>query len=1038
MGQLNNQNAGVSISAVGTEATPFVTSLPNSPAVVVGTSRKGPAFVPMSFSDSKTFLKRFGNSYISGLKTTPVDKFTNYAPLAVLEWLTNSSAVTFIRVLGVGDGKRRIQDGLNIGDVTNAGFTVGEQQPDHTFLSGSLGPNTFANVGGVLGRTYFLGCFMSESVGSNIFSSAGLQGTGSVNGIGINTSVPIIRGVLMTPSGVILRLSSSGGGINSSAPSSNLIANEGATNGTTLGSVQLFDNNKQLQQFVMLLNGHKGSNEYPNIITASFDMQSSNYITKVFNLTASLMQQAGHYLKAHWDVYPLTANLTGAGVVLNGAESPTTFERSYSTERSVFIITSSLFRDVGSATVPNYEAFRDRFSNASTPWIISQKIHGKPINLFKLHALDSGENVSNLYKIIINNITPPISKESYGTFDLIIRLIDDFEETTDPLEKFINLNLDPSSNSYISKIIGDKHYYFDFDRPADNQKLVVDGGYSNLSRYIRVETSKDVHDRAIQKAIIPVGFRGISHLITSGSSPLAALNNIDKDALLPGKTTILRNTITPPVPMANNISIIDGDQKSPSLTRRWGIKLDHITDLEKQNQFVVFNRSIDSFLSYFPNNSVNNINFSVSDNSGIADTPALGIIDCDRFCNNLFSLENIKVITGSNNTIPYDNWPLAGYIRNGIITKNEDEKSRSVEVNDFNNNANKSFLSFQLMMQGGFDGVNIFEKIEYNLSNAAATADMHDINRGRSSAATVSSYLSVLKIVNDVSALDMQLLAIPGIRTPIITNQAIDVVENRFDALYIMDIEQVNNEDDPIDVSIIQQYDVSTLSSTQKTVDKFLQRSINSSFVATYYPDVILNAPGENPIPVPPSVVVLGAIALNDSLGHPWFAPAGLTRGALKSTIETTVKLLDSDRNLLYSNKINPIWAPANVGGEKSGTVIWGQKTLANINSSISRINIRRLLLEIRRKARDIAMGLLFESGKESVIIRFTSLMSNELVRIQSLFGLQNYKIDIDASSTSVVDIENNTIRGKIHVQPVKTQEFVSLDFTVSNKNSEI
>jgi hypothetical protein len=1056
MVQLKNKSAGLSASDAGTVTNPIVTSLSSAPAVVIGTSQKGPAFVPMTFTNVKDFTNRFGDPYVTGSTTIPQDRFTNYAPFAVQEWLKNSSAVTFVRVLGVGDGKRRVESGLNTGDVVNAGFTVGEKQPDHESLSGSLGPNPYANLNGIPGRTYFLGCFMSESLDSTVFSSAGLQGTGSVNGI-VSSAVPIIRGILMAPSGVVLKLSSSGGGFDSEKPSSTLIANDFSSKGTTLGSVNLFDveTGQRLQQFVMLLNGHKGSTEYPSVITASFDMQSPNYITKVFNLTASLMQHAGHYLTAHWDIHPSVANLTGAGVVLNGAGSPTTSARSYSTERSAFIITSSLSRDTGSSTVPNYEAFRDRFSNASTPWIISQKIQGKSINLFKLHALDAGTDVSNKYKIIVDNITPPELDETYkySTFNLTIRPIEDFVETTTSLETFVNLNLDPSSDNYISKIIGDKHYYFDFDRPENNQKLVIDGNYDNSSRYVRVEVSQDVHDKVISRDIIPVGFRGMAHLITSGSSPLARLNSADTSSLQMSKTDILMNTVTPPIPLADNIAVFTNNNNStPSNARRWGIKFDHVSNLQKQNQVPVFNRSIDGFLKYFPNNSVNNVNFSVSDNSGAPDTNQLGIIDCDRFCNNIFSLENIKVFTDSNNKIPTEKWALARYVRNGIISKNSVENSRPVERGDFNL-SNNSFLSFQLTLQGGFDGVNIFEKNEYNLSNAASTADMLDLNRGRSSGATAGAYLSALKMVEDVSALDMQLLAIPGIRTPAITDQAANVVENRFDALYIMDIEQVNQDDDLIDISIPQQYSNSLLPSTQKTVDRFTERTINNSFAAAYYPDVVLQVdinkytilsdqfpPKQttSATVVPPSVVVLGAISLNDSLGQTWFAPAGINRGALKSTIETTVKLKEPDLNLLYSGSINPLWAPKNVRGQSTGTVIWGQKTLASINSSLNRINVRRLLLEIRRKARDIAIGLLFESGKDVVISRFKSQMGSELTRIQSLFGLQNYKIDIDSSSTTKTDIENNTIRGRIYVQPPKTQEFVSLDFIVSNKNSEV
>lgn len=1043
MSQVRYKSAGVTVRNAGVSSVTTQENLQGSPALVIGTSQRGPAFVPFSFTSLKDFTDRFGDIYVSGSITTPKERFTSYGPFAVQEWLRNSNAVTFIRVLGAGDGKNRVSSGINAGDVTNAGFTVGEQQPDHINLFGSLGPNPYANLGGVPGRTYFLGCFMSESYGSTVFNAAGLQGTGSVNGIGINSAVPIVRGILMAPSGVVLRLSSSGGGLNSSAPLVNQIASDFSAKGTTLGSVQLFDSKSgaQLQQFVLLLNGHKGTVNYPNVITASFDMQSPNYITKVFNTTPSLIQEAGHYLAANWDIHPVTAVLTGVGVVANGAGAQSDSQRKYSTERSAFLLTSSLSRDTGSSTVPNYESFRDRFSSAVSPWIMSQKFHGKQIDLFRIHAIDAGSEVSNKYKFIIGNITPAeVTLDQdyrYGSFDLTIRRVDDFEELSPPIERYLNLSLDPSSETYISKVIGDRNEFFDFDRPENNQRIVVEGNYQNRSRYIRIEVSKDVEDKLVPPEALPLGFRGMAHIITSGSMPLASLGGSDASSLI--NSNFLQNSVVPPVPFSNNIIVFSDDStKLPSNVSRWGLKLDHIDDLTQQNKGFFLNDSINSFVKHFPNHSINNVNFSVSNNVGAQDTTQLGIIDVDRFCNNAFTLENIKVVTGSNNTISQKNWINAVYVRNGLINLNDVEKTRRIQVSDFTS-ANSPYLSFQFMLQGGFDGVNILEKNELNISNAAAVADMFDSQRGRLNGPTVSSYLSALKIVNEVSTVDMQILAIPGIREPAITDRATEVVESRIDSIYIMDIEQVDQNDNLFDISRPLAYATSSLPSIEKTVDRFITRSVNSSYVASYFPDVTVTVPYERyfveSVEVPPSVVVLGAMSLNDSLGQPWFAPAGITRGALTTTLSTTLKLKENDLDLLYSNKINPLWVPQNVEGGSSGVVIWGQKTLASQNSLMARINVRRLLIEIRRYARQIGTRLLFESNRAAVISRFNSQMSARLSTIRSLLGLNDYQINVDISTTSRADIEGGTIRGNIYVVPKDTKQFLNVDFIVSNKS---
>lgn len=1047
MVQVKYKSPGVSAKNIGAANIAPKVRLTSVPAMIVGTSQRGPAFVPMSFATYKDFTDKFGDPFISGSITTSPDRFTSYGPLAVQEWMNQSPAVTFMRVLGAGDGKQRIKSGINAGDVTNAGFTVGEKLPDHSSSSGLLSSNSYANSNGVPGRTYFLGCFMSESLDSTLFSSAGLQGTGSVNGI-TNSSIPIIRGILMAPSGVIMRLSSSGGGYDSSAPSTTLVASDSTAKGTTLGSVKLFDtsNGKRLQQFVLLLNGHVGSDEYPNVITASFDIQSPDYITKVFNLTASLIQEAGHYLAAHWDIHPVVATLTGTGVVTAGADVASDSQRIYSTERSAFLITSSLSRDVGSSTVPNYEAFRDRFSHASSPWIISQKFQGNPLNLFRLHALDAGAEVSNKYKFIINNITPATIEVDtdyrYGTFDLAIRSVNDFGEEAPPLENFVDLSLDPAAPRYISKIIGDMNEFFDFDRPEDNQKIVVEGNYDNLSRYVRVEVSSDVESKSIPPECLPLGFRGMPHIITSGSSPLAPLGGNDAAALV--NSNFLQNTTTQPVPFANNIVVYKDDTTPvPSNVRRWGVKLDHIDDLEKQNQKPTFNQSIDSIVKHFPKNSVNNVNFIVSDNQGSSDTVQLGIIDADRFCNNLFTLENIKVVTGSGGDIAQGDWKYASYVRNGVIETNDVEKTRRINIKDFLTGSSNSYLSFQFMLHGGFDGVNIFEVNEYNLSNAAATADMLDVNRGKFSGPTVSSYLTALKIVSEPSIVDMQILATPGIREPVITDRATEVAESRMDSLYIMDIEQVDQDLNLIELSNPTAYSTSLLPSIEKTIDRFSSRAVKSSYAATYFPDVTIRVNPEihkiESIQVPPSVAVLGAISLNDSIGYPWYAPAGTSRGALNSTLSATVKLKEHQLDKLHSNDINPLWVPQNVGGQSSGVVVWGQKTLGSSYSLLSRINVRRLLLEIRRQARDIATSLLFESNRGYVISTFNSRMSSVLSTITSQIGLEDYLIDVNISSTTQSDIDGGVVRGKIYVQPHETTEFVSIDFIVSNNlNSNV
>ena len=145
------------------------------PAGVIGTSQQGPAFVPITVGDITTFESVFGD----------VSK-EHFGTLAVKEWFRNQSACTYTRVLGVGDGKKRLgaadsDSETPAGGVKNAGFVVGSQLCS---AGGKVEKNKESpEPNGLLGRTYFLGCFMSESnpttsgrlEGQGIFSSAGIQ-----------------------------------------------------------------------------------------------------------------------------------------------------------------------------------------------------------------------------------------------------------------------------------------------------------------------------------------------------------------------------------------------------------------------------------------------------------------------------------------------------------------------------------------------------------------------------------------------------------------------------------------------------------------------------------------------------------------------------------------------------------------------------------------------------------------------------------------------------------------------------------------------
>ena len=99
---------------------------------------------------------------------------------------------------------------------------------------------------------------------------------------------------------------------------------------------------------------------------------------------------------------------------------------------------------------------------------------------------------------------------------------------------------------------------------------------------------------------------------------------------------------------------------------------------------------------------------------------------------------------------------------------------------------------------------------------------------------------------------------------------------------------------------------------------------------------------------------------------------------------------------------------------------------------------MRRLLIELRRRVRRISNTFIFEPNRAETLTRFSAAVNPILQQIQAQRGVSRFKVQIDATTTTQADVENNTIRGKIYVQPTRSLEFVSLDFVVTNSGAAI
>jgi hypothetical protein len=201
----------------------------------------------------------------------------------------------------------------------------------------------------------------------------------------------------------------------------------------------------------------------------------------------------------------------------------------------------------------------------------------------------------------------------------------------------------------------------------------------------------------------------------------------------------------------------------------------------------------------------------------------------------------------------------------------------------------------------------------------------------------------------------------------------------------------------------------------------------NSSYGATYWPwcQVFSSAMGKL-VWVPASVLMGGVFAFTDEVSAPWFAPAGITRGGIPNVVKVERKLSLNDRNVLYTDNVNPL---ATFPGE--GVVVFGQKTLQQKASALDRVNVRRLLISLKNYIGAVGRSLVFEQNTAVTRNRFLNQVNPYLDNVVQKQGLYAYKVVMDESNNTPDVVDRNQLIGQIYIQPTKTAEFVILDFTI-------
>jgi hypothetical protein len=201
----------------------------------------------------------------------------------------------------------------------------------------------------------------------------------------------------------------------------------------------------------------------------------------------------------------------------------------------------------------------------------------------------------------------------------------------------------------------------------------------------------------------------------------------------------------------------------------------------------------------------------------------------------------------------------------------------------------------------------------------------------------------------------------------------------------------------------------------------------DTSYAATYWPWVKTIDPNTGTqVWVPASTMIPGIYAFNDNVAAPWFAPAGINRGVLTTTVQAERVLTQGNRDTLYQVNINPIATFPN-----TGVVVYGQKTLQKKKSSLDRVNVRRLLIELKNYISQVANTFVFEQNDAITRNNFVSVINPYLASVQQQQGLTSFKVIMDESNNPPSVVDNNQLIGQIYLQPTKTAEFIVLDFNI-------
>ncbi len=1012
--------------------------------VVIGRTLKGPGMTPVRVNSFSEFVDTFGAS-VPGTETGDLwrrdggpSNGPTYASYAAQAWLKSNQPITVIRLLGIEHPSKQGSAGHQ-----HAGWST---ENTNAAVSASTG-----------GGAYGLWLIPSQSV----VDASGSLSDGKITAAATGTLAAIWYAGVGSSVGTAVRL------VGLQHAGGEPIANLSETGSNSCILHNLGPANEFKLQIRTADDSGVGNEE---TIRFNFNENSSNYIRKVFNTSPvacnpNINSDPKRYFlgetfdQAVKDLVGLRATGECYGVMC-ALETPA----------------------ATGYTQADHRTGASPANSAKSAWIISQHLgtntdyeqansalHQK---LFRFCTRMSGLSDQHSIKISIRDVKAGNTSDPYGTFTVEIRNIRDDDKDRQILESFPGCNLNPASPDFVARRIGTQYENWD----QDNKRNKLYGRYPNNSRHVRLELNEKVEKGSLAKETLPFGFiipaRRLGWHVTGDNSDATVNTIMQPDeggfsnhmAPLKGNhQTVKFGAIFSGSSATAADSLLDGPIGTPYAestgyngTFRWP----HYV-MRNSASHGGFNEPEQPYWGFYTGKSTTSLDFDESvldvlralprdlysqtfstttlvsssfDDTG-QDTATVPV-----FSPGVFSLDDLVENTGSGGTIanggkPLDAHWLANSRKNGTSisagsSPTDLTSDTTASIQDGYKNTLEYFNKFTIPVHGGVDGFDIFEPEPFCNRKLVIQNSLPDPSKGNSEYASVQR---AIDMVADPEMFDANIALMPGVKNVSLNQKLVEACENRGDCLAIVDLDGGYNP--PSENSNTFENRVGDVTTV---VNNRIDAQIDSSYGAAYYPWVQINDTlSNNLVIVPPSVIALGVMSNSQLKSQLWFAPAGFNRGGLSTgaaglnVVNVVEKLSSKERDKLYERGINPI-----ASFPSEGVVVFGQKTLQVSKSALDRINVRRLLIHIKKEVSRMANKVLFDPNAQVTWNRFIGMAEPFLANIKSNLGLDDYKLVLDSTTTTPDLIDRNVLYAKVFLKPTKAIEFIAIDFNITTSGA--